>query len=304
MLDSKKNLKILYIVIGQPRGTDLAWKSLHKYVLSKMNAHLATFFTKKYPQTTILHQMAQFNWNAEEYDDWGIVFDRAAKTCSPDSAAADWRQLCKIPDQWLGSIKNCGHPASAGILWSFRWLVQQKLALLNLEDKYDVFILSRADELFLCDHYNFSQFNKSVGYLPEGEEYGGYSDRHLAGNFDIWNKMINITKNIVCNPEKMRESLFKWKPGSGFNMESVQKAMWDEWGLEITSFPRTMFTVRGPEDPTQWSTGEAHEILSKFKLKVKYQGEMDATLRNCNSDLKKTLDDIDSHEWYKYFPIQ
>ena len=125
----------------------------------------------------MLQRHAQFIWSTPEVEDWGIHFDQAAQLCKStndeDAVLCGLAFLvrCQISmDQ--GGVAGCDHPASAGILLAFRWLVAQKLLSLNLLKQYDYFVLSRADFLYLCDHAPFAELDPLQGYVPFGEEYG------------------------------------------------------------------------------------------------------------------------------------
>ncbi len=99
MLEHLEEKRILVIVTGQPRGSELAWKSLHKHFLVPFKAHLATYFTDA-AKKTILDEMSQFAWTVPEYDDWSIVFDQASRLCNTEEHVRDWRQLCEVKDTY------------------------------------------------------------------------------------------------------------------------------------------------------------------------------------------------------------
>ena len=191
--ETTNKTSVLVILIGQARGSVYAWKSVFQHLVQPYKTHLATFFTDASPQT-ILQQHAQFNWSTSEVDDWGIHMDQAAELCKkattkiraqaqleqgvysrshnlsameePEQAETDWRTLCEVKEQWLGGVQNCDHPASSGILLAFRWLVAQKVLSLNLAHQYDFFVMTRADHLYLCDHFPFTSLDPRAGYVP------------------------------------------------------------------------------------------------------------------------------------------
>ena len=73
-------------------------------------------------QPTMLHELAQYSWTVPEYRDWGDVLDQAAAQCQPEPDRMPWRRLCDVPDQFLGGVENCSHPASAGVAASCQHL--------------------------------------------------------------------------------------------------------------------------------------------------------------------------------------
>lgn len=282
--------RVLVVLIGQPRGGNLAWKSLRKHLLRPYNAHLALFFTDESPTDTLLHKMAQYVWTVPEYEDWGVVWDEVARTTCPGRPVGDWRRLCGIPNQWMGGIDQCGHPAGSGILLAFRWLVQQKLAGSLLLDKYDYMVFSRADELYLCDHVDlFPVEDPGRIFLPFGEGYGGLWDRHLVGATPTFMRAINLTTELVCNTDYWYEILSKIE---SVNLEKVQMHMWANMSLPVGEFNRSMFTVKKDDDPTRWLLrwqNHKDQATKEFDLTVKYPQEMVDAVQHCNVNATLTI---------------
>ncbi len=287
--------RVLVIIIGQVRGGDLAWKSLHKFLIRPLNAHLAIYVSNWQP-STFLHNISQYIWAIPEYTDWGVVFEIAARVCRTDNITEKWRNYCKFPAQFMGGVANCSHAGSAGILLVFRWLVQQKILELNLLDKYDWFILTRADEMYLCNHHDFFVMNENHALLPPGEGYGGWSDRHIIGKSSVFMKMINITTELVCKPDYWFTTLEKL--GGDFNLEKIQQLFWSHMNIPVSEFPRSMFTVRTQHDPTRWSVGTSHPDFERFGLKLKYPREFEASMRHCNiRNVTSALEEMKQYDW-------
>lgn len=298
MRNNIQKQRVLVIIIGQARGGNLAWKSLHKFLIQPFNAHLALYISNQ-NTTTFLHKTAHYIWTIPELTDWGLVFEMVSKECSTKTHATDWRNYCQIPGIFMGGVSNCSHPGSAGILLGFRWLVHKKILELNLLDKYDWFILTRADELYLCKHFNFFQMVKTHALLPTGEYYGGFSDRHIIGKSSLFMTMINITTELVCNSEYWLKTLKR--SGESFNLEKIQKVLWFHRNISVSEFSRSMFTVRTKTDPTRWSKGEAHPDVAKFGLKLKYTNEFSSTVKYCKiTNVTEALKNIAEDNFNEY----
>jgi nucleoside-diphosphate-sugar epimerase len=280
--------RVLVILIGEARGSDYAWKSLDKHFLKPYNAHLATLFTTSSPMTILQEKMAQFVWTVPEYEDWGVVFNLASAECNDAEHLRDWHMLFDIPEQWLGGIRGSGQPASAGILLAFRWLVQKHLIAHGLLDKYDYFVLSRADLLYQCDHESPLKFSEDSLNVPVGENWGGYTDRHLVAPKALFMQAINMTSELVCRPQYWHNIL---KDIPAVNLEKTLATMWKQLGLKVREYPRSMFAVKLPEDHTRWSKGHQNAVLSKYDgLKVKYESEMKAT--TCANSLQDEMQQL------------
>jgi hypothetical protein len=117
-------------------------------------------------------------------------------------------------------------------------------------------------------------------WVPFGEEYGGYTDRHLVGTGQIMLEALNITQEIVCRPKHYAALT---APASTNNNEQLQALVWMSIGLQVGQYPFTAFTVRSDGDPSSWPGGSGEQgELSQFGLRVKYKPELEEAVKNCN----------------------
>ena len=285
------NVRTLVIVTGQPRGSAYAWKSLDTHVLKPLHAHLATYFTDDCVESTYLAKMATYQWSAPAQKDWGFFLDQAQNGCLFVENKSEWRSLFEFKDQFLGGIAGSGHPGSGGIMLSFRWLVQQKINQLNLIARYDYMVLSRADQMHICDHPPILKTERVT--VPFGLEYGGWPDRHSFGRISVMNKAINITTELVCDTDRWLPILRSMN-SKLFNPEQVLKIIWDNNKLMVNQVNRTMFTVRSSTDPTRWSWGQEDPLTQPYNITVKYPEELELVKLQCADEaaIAKELRDI------------
>ena len=272
-------VRTLVVLFGQPRGGLTSWKSLHKHVLAPLNAHLATYFTDDCPCTE-LDAMTTYSWSIQAPQDWQVVMEEAARHCLTRQEKNNWQKLYQIKDQFLGGIIGSGQPGSGGIMLAFRWLVQRKIVELNLADKYDYMILSRSDQLHICDHPPLNFTEKNFVHLPFGEEYNGWADRHIFAQTREFMRAINITQSLVCDTDRWI-SHFNALGRKNINPESIQKVLWQDDGLQVRQFNRSMFSVKTNQDTTTWSPGHDTPITHFLGLKVKYLSELDMVFEQC-----------------------
>ncbi|CAF1667220.1 unnamed protein product [Adineta ricciae] len=293
--ENQNKPRVLVTALGQARGGRLAWNSLHKFLLRPFNAHLA-WYTTQVETSSYLHERAQYLWMEPNHDEWDLVYEMAAKACNNVKVVGKWREYCNIPGLFMGGIGKCAHSSRTAVLFGLRWLLQQKISKLQLLDKYDWFILTRVDELHLCEHFDFTTTTESDILLPTDEHYNGWSDRHLIARASMFMKVINITNELICRPDYWLEKVAEFQYER--NIEVVQKLIWDDMGLTVSEFSRSMFTVRSEGDPTAWSRGEFDPDLNLFGLRVKYPKEFTSAKARCaNTSLTGAIESLRRYEW-------
>lgn len=153
-----------------------------------------------------------------------------ACTCPPHAAAAfdaiqnvsgctgDWRAILKVGDQWLGGIRGEGeHPGSAGILLFFRWFLLRHLQQGMLLQAYDRFVVTRSDYYYEVMHPPLSLLPADYIWIPDGEGWGGVTDRHIIVPRRHLEAALDIATDIVCRTTEMAEQML---------------AITDRWNLE------------------------------------------------------------------------
>jgi hypothetical protein len=164
---------------------------------------------------------------------------------------------------------------------------------LNLHKQYDYIIYSRADYVHLCDRLVPQEVQTATSvWLPDGEGYGGYTDRFLTGTASVLLRAINITQELACSGQQFQPVV-----QHAINTETLQARLWRAMGLQVDVSPFTMFSVRTAEDPTSWSQGSPHAALAPFGLRVKYETELDKAVRACNiSSIGDSLLALQQHQ--------
>ena len=301
-LTGRMRKRTLVIVAGQARGGPIAWKSLEQNVLLPLHADLATCLGDAKPIPEMLQKMAKYQWTVPEVSDWAEMFDVIAEhSCPLSDIGKAWRTwLCPVPGIMLGGINGCGDggAGSGGILLTFRWAVHRKLTELKLWDKYEYFVFTRADHVYLCEHplpWVLSEGRPANAvYIPEGQDYlGGVTDRHIVARSQNFEKAISIGKDFVCRGQHYNGIFMPMS--SAINLEMMLTVFFKEQELEVVRYSRTMFTVRQPHDPTRWSTGEDSSLIgNKWGFRLKYPPELHQSMETCNTDADMGLEQLNS----------
>jgi len=283
--------KCLVCIIAQARDHELTWDSFIKCVLDQLNADLALCVgaDKEIARGNSFYRHAKYIWEYEELQDYADAFDYAKKVLKSNE---DWRILLKRGRQWLGGIKGKNsHSGSAAILIFYRWLLGQKLVENDLIDKYDRFIVTRSDYLYCAPHPPLEMLSPDHIWMPEGETYGGYTDRHLVASSKDIIKCIDLMDDIILAPEKLYRRM---RISKYWNLERVIALHFkkNKLGKKVRIFPPVMFTVRGEGTKTRWKAGEYD---NKLGLYIKYCNEFE---RSYNKYCKMIKNNDD---WAKVF---
>jgi len=180
-----------------------------------------------------------------------------------------WREFFKIGDQFLGGIKNSGHPGSAGILLFFRWFLLKNLIDHDLINAYDRFIITRSDFIYQLPHPKLDLMNEHCIWIPDCEHYGGYTDRHVVLSKTNIESYLNIVNNIVL---RSNDYFMKMKHHQEWNLEQLIKFHLEQNNVLhlVKEFPYVMYSVRNINGSTRWQQGIYSNYLGYY---IKYGSE-------------------------------
>jgi hypothetical protein len=266
--------RTLVCVLAQTRAHALTWPSFKRNVLDELHADLALAIgvDERYDYANPFWQHAKYRWTTPEYSDFSDAFDEAQLDLVNGTRPVtfDWHDIMKIKDQWLGGIKGPeAHPAAAAILIYFRWVLLHNIMQDNLHKKYDRFVITRSDFMWPIPHPPLSVLTPSDIWFPDGEYYGGLTDRHLVVSGVDLPKVINLIDDIVLRPAYL-SSLMSSR--TNWNLEGFIRFHLERQDLlrRTSVFPYVMYSVRGEQDKTRWSAGSFNDELGVI---VKYNSE-------------------------------
>ena len=263
------NESVLVIVLSETRAHEHTFELFKKNLLDIMKADLCLCVANNHREdkNNPFYQHAKHVWIYDEPDDWGDAFDDIQKSKGLQN---NWRKLLEIKENWLGGVKGVEeHPGSAGILLFFRLFLKESIIKHEVLDKYDRFIITRSDFMHRIPHVPLKFLDPQHVWIPYGEGYGGYTDRHIiAQRNDILN-VLSISDRIIADPQELySEMAFS----NRWNLERFIKFSFTQLGLvsKIKRFPYTMYSVRSLGGHTRWSSGDLKENLGYY---IKYQSE-------------------------------
>jgi len=303
---SAKHKDVLVVVMGQLRGSEMAWESLRRRVLTPWAADLAvmTDVTDERNKRSSLFRDAVYKWHEQEHGDWGEVLDQL-----PDIIPR-WRDyLCPMNNgQFLGGVmwnapngtRSRCHKGSSGILLAYRSVIQKRLRELRSDGiHYKWIVITRADYIFACDLPSLDKFQADAYNVPALEGYGGITDRFSVLPGDLADKILNVSQTVVSD-------LGFWnKLGTGWhthdckrracNLEKVLDRYTAYVGIKVHKYNHPGFTVKAQGDPGSWSEGVEVGGLEQYNLMSRYPFEFQAAKWICGEDaVVNELSDIHS----------
>ena len=122
--------------------------------------------------------------------------------------APDWRLMLRAKGFWQGGIRTTDPQQTASSILPFcRWLLLHGLQQDGVIDRYDRFVITRSDFVWLCPHPPLSVLDREAIWVPDGEDWGGLPDRHLVvSRADVVN-CLNIIEDILLNPVQLYEEM-------------------------------------------------------------------------------------------------
>jgi hypothetical protein len=142
-----------------------------------------------------------------------------------------------------------------------RYFVKELIEEQKLLDKYDRFIITRSDHYYEFDHAT-DLSNENI-WIPEGEDYGGITGRHIVLNKDHVMTSLDIIPWCLRKREKFEG-----------NPERLLKYFYTNIGIlpKIKRFTRSFFIVKTKTDQTRWG-GKNGIFVKDIGLMSKYTNE-------------------------------
>ena len=270
--------KTLVCILGQTRAQDITWTIFNKYVLKSLNADLALCVAEKKNLNNLMYEKAKYIWKYKDLDDYSKHFSDAQNYLLKKKKIKkkpNWRKLIKIKHFWLARIKgtkkirnNSGiYSSGTGALLIYnRWFLLQKITKHKIFSKYNRVIITRSDFVWNIHHPRMQNLDPRYIWIPNGERYGGYTDRHAILSKNNFYDYLNLLEPILLEPQILYEMM---KSKNNWNLERYIKFHLDRKGYKkkVKFFPYIMFSVRNEKIKTTFRPGAYSD---KHKYFIKY----------------------------------
>jgi hypothetical protein len=258
----------LVCVLAESRAHSLTWKKFKKNLLDPLRADLAVCIevTESYDYANPFWNHAKYHWKTPRYDDWGTAFDLAQADLGSNE---NWRALLAVKDQWLGGVKGEGsHQGSAGILLYFRMFLLKCLQSEEIFKKYKRVVVTRSDFMWDVPHPAIELLEPDAIWIPNGEGYGGVTDRHAVLSQSNHEDYLGILRPVLTDPSQLAREM---SGRSDWNLERFIFHSLSRNRAKVKLFPYPAYSVREWGGPTSWSKGKWNFRLGCF---VKYSTEL------------------------------
>ena len=286
-------MKCLVIVICQTRGYKTTWKNFKENVIDSLDADLA-LCVSKCKSTDSFRENANYIWEYDDFDDWAEGYDMVQKEIKSDK---NWRPVLNIDINrtscLFGGIKHKNTVGSGAVLFYYRWRVLNKIRELQLTTKYDWFIITRSDYLYPVKHVPLSLLSTDSVWIPNGEHYGGVTDRHIICPSQFVERSIDMLEYILTNPSDFLINYKKFLGNKGANPETFIAYYLAKQNIPVKFVPYFMYVVRELDEtinPTRFGNAGTTRF-SNTNYAIKYPSE------KIESD-KLTITSED--DWVKY----
>jgi len=294
--------KVLVCVLCKTRAHQLTFPSFKRQVLDELNGDLALALTidESYNYGNPFWQHAKYRWTAPDFSDYSGAFDLAQRwLCQQQKIAApDWRSMLRIKGNWQGGIRSPDPQGGSGSIQIFcRWLLLHSLRQDNLLNRYDRFVITRSDFVWLCPHPPLSVLDRGAIWLPNGEDYGGLTDRHLVASQANVVDCLNVIEDILLYPMQLYEEM-KQQPTR--NLEQFLAHHFGRKGLlnKVERFPYVMYLTRSVSaDYPTWSPGRYEPAVGHY---VKYQKEFHTA--RAYATVIRSRTDWENRAWIQFQP--
>jgi len=280
--------RVLVCLLASTRSHQVTFPSFKQQVLDELNADLAVALAidETYDCANPFWQHAKYRWTAPLFADYGEGYDLVQRWLCEERKipAPDWRIMLRIKGHWQGGIASPDpnpRKTAAALLPYCRWILLQGLRQSGALDRYDRFVITRSDFIWLCPHPPLSVLDRDALWIPDLEHWGGLNDRHLVASRDDIVNCLNALEDILLHPAELYQHLkdrvrkVTSKDHSGMNDERLLWYHFARKGIlhKRKFFPYVMYLARALSDksPT-WTPGLFYEPRPSGHF-VKYDTE-------------------------------
>lgn len=277
---SQRDIRPLVCFIGTLRALERTSQNLDRRLVKHLNADVAICVSRTsdlddeamrtLPDWQIIDKCL-YNDTNEGYEN---LCDLISKGIQPSAAAPyPWRKALAISGNWLGGLPGI---AGSGMHLNYNlYKLSERLKSPFIQEKnYTHYIITRTDFQWLAPHPPLHLMNKRLVWIPEGEDYKGYNDRHAVCSEKNIFRYLNFLETLISG-----EAYGYLMPYKSLNHEYQLKLHLIHQGVRVGRFMNLAYLTGSENTPTNCAELKAKEIDGKI-YSCKYPGEVDSAVAN------------------------
>jgi hypothetical protein len=273
------SLRPLICFVGTLRSLDNTAESLNKHLIEALDADVAVCVSRVSSEDE--HKIAALPQNKIIdcciYEDANEGYEKLCDSISSARLGAmpslPWRKALSINGNWLGGLR--GIPGSGMHLNYNYFKLNERLRSSTIQrNNYTHFIITRTDFQWLAPHPPLHLLSKKLAWIPEGEDYHGYNDRHIVCSAHNVHRYLNFFDTLISG-----EAYIYLSPYKSLNHEYQLKLHLIHQGIRVGRFKNLAYITGGADTQTNWSELKVKEI-DGVTYYCKYPGEVDSSTAN------------------------
>jgi hypothetical protein len=277
--DHQGSPRPLICFIGTLRSLDITVNSLMKNLIEPLNADVAFCVSRMSSEDE--RKLAGLPQNKIVdccfYEDANTGYENLCDSISSARLGTvppfPWRKTLSINGNWLGGLAAI--PGSGMHLNYNYFKLKERLQQPQIQlNNYTHFIVTRTDFEWLAPHPPLSLLNQRLIWIPEGEDYHGYNDRHAVCSTHNINQYLNFFDSLISG-----EAYTYLHPYKSLNHEYQLKLHLIHGGIRVGRFKNLAYLTGGRLTQTNWSVLKLKEI-DGITYSCKYPGEVDSSVAN------------------------
>jgi len=277
--NNQGKIRPLICFIGTLRALDITADSLKKNLIDPLDADVAICVSRISSEdenklAVLPHEKIV---DCCIYDDANIGYEKLCDSISSARLGAmpsyPWRKALTIDGNWLGGLP--GIPGSGMHLNYNYFKLKERLMAPHIQaKKYSHFIITRTDMQWLSPHPPLQLLNERMLWIPEGEDYHGYNDRHAVCSRRNIDSFLNLFDALISG-----KAYGYLGPYKMLNHEYQVKLHLIHEGIRVGRFKNLAYIIGGDKLHTNWSGLKLKEI-DGITYYCKYPGEVDSSTAN------------------------
>ena len=272
-------LRPLICFIGTLRALDMTADGLIKHLISALDADILFCLSRTsgcdesliglLPREKIVKVLF--------YEDADLGYENICDMLSSKrmdvSPPYPWRKALKIDGNWLGGLSGISG-SGMHLNYNLHKLSEMLLSPLILAKNYTHFIVTRTDFQWLAPHPPLHLLDDRHVWIPEGEDYQGYNDRHAVcsrKNIAIYLKFFETMIN--------GEAFDFLDPYKSLNHEYQLKLHLIYQGIRVGRFKNVAYLTGVQDAQTNCATVKT-KLVDGVVYPCKYPGEVDSATAN------------------------